>query len=82
LAGENATGGNPWASTEQVYIGADPGCGVRGQWVGVIDEITVFNVTLSDADVKGLSSGGVEGLNAVESDNKLTNTWGQIKTAF
>jgi len=78
LSNEFDTSGNPWASTEQVYIGADPGCSVRGQWVGVIDEIAIFNVTLSDADVKGLAN-GFAGANAVEPDNKLTSTWGQIK---
>ena len=71
--------GNPWASGEQVYIGADPGCGNRCQWVGVIDEIAVFNVTLSDADVKALAN-GYEGVMAVDSAGKLAVVWGFLKT--
>ena len=70
--------GPPWASPEHVYIGADPGCGKRCQWNGIIDEVTVFNVALSDGDVKSLGS-GLEGALAVESASKLATTWGTIK---
>ncbi len=78
LANEENASGPPWASPEQVYIGADPGCGNRCQWVGVIDEIAVFNVTLSDADVKALSN-GYEGSMAVDSAGKLAVAWGFLK---
>jgi hypothetical protein len=71
--------GPPWACVEQVYIGADPGCGNRCQWVGVIDEIAIFNVTLSGDDVKALAN-GYEGGMAVDSAGKLAVAWGSIKT--
>ncbi|MFQ6042346.1 MAG: LamG domain-containing protein [Candidatus Poribacteria bacterium] len=70
--------GNPWASPEQVYIGADPGCGNRCQWVGVIDEIAVFNVTLNDDDIKTLSK-GYENASAVSPTGKLATAWGNLK---
>jgi hypothetical protein len=70
--------GNPWASTEQVYIGADPGCGNRCQWVGIIDEIAVFNVTLGDNDIKALTR-GYEGASNVSTMRKLATIWGELK---
>ncbi|MBM3240709.1 LamG domain-containing protein [Candidatus Poribacteria bacterium] len=79
LSNEADASGKPWASTEQVYIGADPGCGNRCQWVGVIDEIVVFNVTLAADDVKSLAR-GFAGASAVAPVDKLTTTWGSIKT--
>ena len=75
LAGEADASGSPWASPEQVYIGADPGCSNRCQWVGTIYEIAVFDETLSDGDVRGL----VDGLTAVSSAGKLATTWADIK---
>jgi len=70
--------GNPWASTEQVYIAADPGCNNRCQWVGVIDEIAVFNVTLGDDDIKALAN-GYDNSSAVSSAGKLATTWADLK---
>jgi len=78
LSNEADASGNPWASTEQVYIAADPGCDNRCQWVGIIDEIAVFNVTLDDDDIKTLAN-GYEGLHAISSAGKLANTWGDLK---
>jgi hypothetical protein len=78
LAKASDVSGNPWASTEQVYIAADPGCGNRCQWNGIIDEIAVFNVTLSDNDIKDLVR-GYEGASAVSSTGKLATIWGDLK---
>ena len=71
--------GPPWASPEQVYIGADPGCGKRCQWEGIIDEVAVFNIALSDADVTALGR-GLQGALAVDAVGKLAATWSQIKS--
>ena len=70
----------PWASPEHVYIGADPGCGKRCQWKGIIDEVALFNVTLNAAQVKALSS-GFEKAMAVQADYKLPTYWSQVKIA-
>ena len=70
----------PWASPEHVYIGADPGCGKRCQWIGIIDEVALFNVTLNAAQVKALSS-GFEKAMAVQADYKLPTYWSQVKIA-
>jgi len=75
LAGEIDAAGTPWASPEQVYIGADPGCDNRALWVGTMYEIAVFDETLSDADISGF----VGGITAVSSEGKMTTTWADIK---
>lgn len=70
--------GPPWASPEEVYLGADPGCNKRCQWNGIMDEIAIFNVALSEDDVKSLGS-GIEGALAVDAAGKTTTTWGKLK---
>jgi len=75
LAGEADATATPWASTENVYIGADPGCDNRCQWVGTMYEIAAFDETLSDADIEGF----VDGLVAVSSAGKLATTWAGLK---
>ena len=71
--------GPPWASPEEVYIGADPGCGKRCQWNGIIDEVVVFNVALDDDEVAKLSN-GIEGALDVEAAGKMATTWGKLKS--
>lgn len=72
--------GPPWASPEEVYIGADPGCGKRCQWNGIIDEVVVFNTVLSDDDVVKLGE-GIEGALAVDAAGKIATTWGSLKSS-
>ena len=71
--------GPPWASLEEVYLGADPGCNKRCQWNGIMDEVVIFNVALSESEVKSLGS-GIEGALAVDAAGKTTTTWGSIKS--
>ena len=70
--------GPPWASPEEVYIGADPGCGKRCQWNGIIDEVVIFDTVLSDDDVAKLGE-GIEGALAVDAAGKIATTWGSLK---
>lgn len=72
--------GPPWASPEEVYIGADPGCGMRCQWEGIIDEVVIFNVALSDEEVQKLGD-GIEGALDVDAAGKMATTWGKLKSA-
>lgn len=72
----------PWASPEEVYIGADPGCGRRGQWNGVMDEVAIFNVALSDAQVTELGEGidaALGNTTPVDPIGKIATTWGKLK---
>ena len=77
LAGILDTAGELWSCPDNVYIGADPGCGVRGVFDGIIDEVMIFNVTLTEDEVNELAKSGAEG--AVESTGKLSTTWAEIK---
>ena len=72
--------GPPWASPEEVYIGADPGCGKRCQWNGIIDEVVIFNVAIGDDEVTKLAE-GIEGALAVDAAGKVATTWGQLKSS-
>ena len=75
--------GQPWDSPEPVYIGADTGCNAgkgRCHWQGIIDEIVIFNVPLSEDDVKALAD-GIETITAVEATGKTATTWGRLKAS-
>ncbi len=80
LQGTEDAKGPPWACPEEVYIGADPGCGMRCQWEGIIDEVVIFDITLSDDDVVKLGE-GIEGALAVDAAGKIATTWGSLKAA-
>ena len=72
----------PWASPEEVYIGADPGCGKRGQWNGIMDEVAIFNVALSAEQVAELGQGLDAALGRatpVDPIGKTATTWGKLK---
>jgi len=78
LVATQKSDGVPWASQEKVYIGGDPGCGIRYIWSGLMDELIIFNVTLPVDDVKSLTR-GYAGAMAVSSLNKLATTWADIR---
>lgn len=71
-------------------LDADParmriGDGSNGghQCEGLLDEVALFNVPLSKDDINTVMEDGLEratGFLAVESANKLTTTWGRLKT--
>ena len=53
-----------------------------GPVVGVIDEVAVFNVALTEDDINDIMSNGLAealGIAAVSPTGKLTTTWGSIK---
>ncbi len=43
--------GTPWASTEKIYIGSDPGCGGRLAFNGRMDEFQIWNTVRSVQDI-------------------------------
>ncbi|MDE0314812.1 MAG: LamG domain-containing protein [Candidatus Poribacteria bacterium] len=82
LQGSADAVGQPWDSFEAVYIGADAGCNEpngRCHWGGIIDEIVIFNVPLSEDEIKSLGN-GIEGVFAVDAGGKITTTWGKLKS--
>jgi hypothetical protein len=46
---------------------------------GLIDEVGIFNVALTEDDIKDIMNKGLEGVTAVSPSGKLTTTWGDIK---
>ena len=46
---------------------------------GFVDEVAVFNVALSDADVMQLATDGLQGVVSVEPSGKLATTWANLK---
>lgn len=76
LVATQDSSGAPWASAENLYLGGDPGCDVRYIWSGAMDEVMIFNVTLSDGDVQAVMGGTA----AVSPAGKLATTWSDIKS--
>jgi hypothetical protein len=49
---------------------------------GIMDEVGVFNATLSKEDILGITTNGLESALAVSSMSKLPITWVEIKTKY
>jgi len=49
---------------------------------GLLDEVAIFNVALSDNDIPQIMNSGVESFLAVHCSGKLTTNWGLIKRAL
>jgi len=48
-------------------------------FIGVLDEVGVFNVALAENDIKSIMNNGLEEALAVSAVGKLAETWGHIK---
>ena len=78
MVADQDSSGIPWASPESVVIGGDPGCGIRYVWSGAMDELMIFNTTLTDSEINDLMKGH-ELAAAISPTDKLATTWGSIK---
>ncbi len=47
---------------------------------GMLYDVAIFDVALSEADIKELMDDGIGTLLPVEPADKLTTTWGSIKS--
>ena len=65
------------APVEHPLLVGDDGQGNKG--VGTIDELAIFNVALTEAEIKKLMEGGIQSVLAIEPFDRLTSTWGNIK---
>ncbi len=80
--GESARDGKPTANTDPVTIGA---WGTGSYFVGMIDDVGIFNVALSAADIKTIADKGLksalnlDATTAVSPTAKLVATWGKLK---
>ena len=70
------------ASDGNLCIGGNCGGSAGSIWLGVIDEVAVFNTALKEADAKEIMNEGLEGalgLTPVEPAGKLATIWGAVK---
>lgn len=65
-----------------IYIGAGETPNHHKLEDGIIDEVVIYSKALTEAEVKTSMELGVEGALAVEAEDKLTTTWGNIKRSF
>lgn len=66
----------PYDSQEKLHIGGDPGCGGRSWYTGLLDDGRIYNRALSADEIGMLAQFGAM---AVDSVDKLSTTWGEIK---
>jgi len=82
VVGERGSPGNPPAETGSFLMGRFLGGGYF--YKGIVDDVVVFTVALEEEDVRDVMNRGIEeamGGTAVSPiDNKLTSTWGKIKS--
>jgi len=69
---------NPLTIAES--FGAKAAFGNAEIFNGVIDEVCVFNVVLSEDDINEIMNKGLRTIIAVESSDKLAATWASVKT--
>ena len=65
-----------------IYIGAGEGPTTHPVEDAIIDEVVIYSKALTEDEVKASMNLGVAGVLAVEAKNKLTVTWGQLKSTF
>lgn len=78
--GVSAIAGNPLTIAES--FGAAEAFGNAEIFNGIIDEVAVFNVVLTEDDIKAIMTkglGAATGLAAVEPSDKLAVTWASVK---
>ena len=51
----------------------------RAQVTGLIDEVAIFNVALTEGDIKNVMKRGLKDMAAVYPSGKVSTTWGEIK---
>ncbi len=76
-------GRNP-LTDKPVLIGIYLPTGQHGQWgeffLGIVDDVAIFNVALSGDDIETLMTDGLESAADIEPAGKLTVTWAAIKS--
>ena len=79
VIGTGVVGGPPPANESVVNIG-DGWHGNNEGLDGMLDEVALFRVALTEAEVERLMEAGLkEGLLSVEPAGKLTTRWGELK---
>ncbi|RKU19754.1 hypothetical protein C6503_07520 [Candidatus Poribacteria bacterium] len=78
LDGEGKIGGNISPNNDVLWLGRGAGPFLQGR----MDEVRISNIARSEQEIQELMNKGIEGVLAVKPQDKLTTTWGKLKTAF
>jgi len=74
-AGEVDIKPNDWP----IRLGVEANDSKGQQYLGLIDEVAIFNRELSENEIQDVLNNGITTSSPVESSGKLTTTWGDIK---
>ncbi|MDE0425402.1 MAG: LamG domain-containing protein [Candidatus Poribacteria bacterium] len=78
LDGEGKIGGNITPNDDVLWLGRGAGPFLHGR----IDEVRISNIARSQQEIQELMDKGIEGVLAVKPQDKLTLTWGRLKSDF
>ena len=78
LDAEGKLDGNITPNNDVLWLGRGAGPFLEGR----MDEVRISNIARSEAEIKELMNKGIAGVLAVQPQDKLTTTWGKLKTDF
>lgn len=81
MDGEAAFEGPPQTNSGAVNIGRHSASEKATRWPakGIIDEVGLFNVALTEDEIKNIMTEGLKEVASIESESKLSTTWGNLK---
>ena len=72
-------GAHPCGDSSASNLNLLIGSGYAGKFRGIIDDVAIFNVVLSEDEIQDIMDDGLEGAFAVSPTGKLTTTWANLK---
>lgn len=78
LDGEGKLGGEIVPNNDVLWLGRGAGPFLEGR----MDEVRISNIARSEEEIQELMNKGIEGVLAVKPQDKLTTTWGRLKSDF
>ena len=72
-------GAHPCGDSSPSALNLLIGSGYAGKFRGIIDDVAIFNVVLSEDEITQIMEDGLEEAFAVSAPGKLTTTWANIK---
>ena len=72
-------GAHPCGDSSPSNLNLFIGSGYAGKYRGIIDDVAIFNVVLSDDEIKSLMDDGLDAAFDVSPTDKLTTTWAAMK---
>ena len=82
LANEGEAKSNIHDATTPLMFGIHGfGLGASQKFVGLLDEVGIFNGVLTEAEINRIMTKGLErfAITAVEASGKIATTWGRLK---